>query len=172
LSHGMMLLLREYLRDTPFADRLMSASDVIRALRSRKTAGEVQRIRAAIATTQDIFAVVAKAAQVGMTELQISDLIHNEADRRGVTTSWERAMCPIVTTGPHSMIGHGLPSPDLKITPGGILHLDFGVRQDEYCSDIQRCWYVPHAGETSAPEAVRRALDAVVRAIDAAADAL
>src|SRR6185295_382056 len=50
LSHGMMLLLREYLKDTPFGDRLCSADRIIRALRGRKTPGEIERIRAAIAT--------------------------------------------------------------------------------------------------------------------------
>lgn len=172
LSHGMMLLLREYLKDSPYLERLISAGDVIRALRSRKTPGEVERVRAAIATTQEIFAIVSDTVRIGMTERQVSELMHREADRRGVTTAWERAMCPIVTTGPGSMVGHGLPSETLAVEPGGIFHLDFGVRQEEYCSDIQRCWYVPRAGETEPPEAVRRAFDAVVRAIEAAAEAL
>lgn len=81
-------------------------------------------------------------------------------------------MCPIVTTGPKSMVGHGLPSDNLKIEPGCIFHLDFGVWQDEYCSDIQRSWYVCKSGEPNPPEDVQRAFDVTKRAIDAAFAAL
>jgi Xaa-Pro aminopeptidase len=172
LSHGMMLLLREHLAGTPFVDRLISASDIIRALRSRKTSGEVERIKSAISVTDEIFAAVEKFARVGTSERAISDFMHAECDRRGLGTSWERDMCPIVTTGPESMVGHGLPSNDLRIEPGNIFHLDFGVRMNDYCSDIQRAWYVPKPGETKPPADVRRGFDAIVRAIHAAFESL
>jgi Xaa-Pro aminopeptidase len=172
LSHGMMLLLKEYLADTPYFDRFVSAGEVIRALRSRKTPGEVGRIRRAIATTDEIFNAVSAYAKVGMSERDISDFMHVEVDRRGIGTAWERGMCPIVTTGPKSMVGHGLPSNDLTIAPGRIFHIDFGVRQDDYCSDIQRSWHVPLPGESKPPDDVRRAFDTVARAIQSAFDAL
>ena len=172
LSHGMMLLLEEYLRGTPFADRLISASDIIRALRSRKTAGEIDRIRSAIAATDEIFDAVARFATIGRTERALSGFMHAECDRRGIGTAWERAQCPIVTTGPDSMVGHGLPSDTLGIRAGNIFHLDFGVKKDEYCSDIQRAWYVPAGGESSPPAAVQRGFDTIVRAILSAFEAL
>lgn len=172
LSHGMMLLLREYLKDTPFVDRLVSAEKIIRSLRSRKTPGEIERIRAAIATTDDIFNRMAKHVRIDTSEREVSGFFHGEVDRRRIATAWERAMCPIVTTGRDSMVGHGWPSDHLKITPGGIFHIDFGVRQDEYCSDIQRCWYVPQPGETRPPREVLHAFGTVVRAIQAAAEVL
>jgi Xaa-Pro aminopeptidase len=178
LSHGMMLLLKEYLAETPFIERLISAGDVIRALRSRKTNGEIERIRRAIATTDEIFSAVTTMARPGMSERAISDFMHAEVDRRAggrstrLATAWERAMCPIVTTGPKSMVGHGLPSETLMITPGCVFHIDFGVRQDEYCSDIQRLWYVLNAGETAPPTDVQKAFDTVRRAILNAFDAL
>jgi Xaa-Pro aminopeptidase len=111
-------------------------------------------------------------ARPGTSERAISEFMHGEVDRRRITTSWERALCPIVTTGPKSMVGHGLPSHDLTVTPGCIFHLDFGVRQDEYCSDIQRSWYVPAPGESRAPLHVQKAFDTVARAIHSAFDAL
>jgi Xaa-Pro aminopeptidase len=172
LSHGMMMLLQEYLRGTPYADRLVSAADIIRALRSRKTPGEIDRIRAAIAMTDEIFESVARFAAIGRTEREISDFMHDECDRRGAGTAWERAQCPIVTTGPDSMLGHGTPSDQLRVRPGNILHLDFGVKKDDYCSDIQRAWYVPNAGESRPPPAVQRAFDTIVNAIQAAYGAL
>lgn len=171
LSHGMYLLLQNYLSGTPFVDRIVSADKIIGALRGRKTRGEIDRLRAAVAATDGIFEIVAKHARPGMTEEEVAHFIKNEAERRSLGLAWDPKMCPIVNTGPDSMIGHGVPSA-LKIEPGHVLHIDFGVVKDEYCSDLQRCWYVPVAGETAPPDSVRRALETVVKAIQAAAAAL
>ena len=70
------------------------------------------------------------------------------------------------------MVGHGIPSSKITISPGHIFHIDVGVQKDGYCSDIQSCWYVPHSGDTAIPEDVKRATDAVVGAITAGAAAL
>jgi Xaa-Pro aminopeptidase len=174
LSHGMYLLLQEYLKGTPHAAALTSAAEVIRLLRGRKTAEEVARIRRAIALTGEIFAAVEATVDAGWPEAEVSSFMHAQAAARGVATAWDAAQCPIVTTGPKSMVGHGVPSSDLRVERGNIFHLDFGVRADEYCSDIQRCWYVPRPGrvEPAPPEPVQRAFDTVVRAIEAGAAAL
>lgn len=170
LSHGMYLLLEKYFSGTPYADRFVSAENVVGALKGRKSAAEVQRIQAAIDTAQGIFDEVGAFAAPGVTEREIARFMLAAAKRRGVEPAWS-APCPIVNTGPHSMIGHGLPS-DLRIEPGHILHIDFGVRQDGYCSDLQRCWYVPRPGETGPPAAVAKAFDAVVRGITVGAELL
>ncbi|MBT8486491.1 MAG: aminopeptidase P family protein [Phycisphaerales bacterium] len=169
LSHGMYLLLQEYLDGTPYGKRLVSAGTIINRLRGRKTAGEVTRIRHAIATTDEIFAAVASFARPGRTETDIAAFMHEQAATRGVETAWERAMCPIVTTGPGSMVGHGVPSPELAVRPGHVFHLDFGVRQDDYCSDLQRAWYVPSPADPEPPAAIHHAFEAIVAAINAAA---
>lgn len=170
LSHGMYLLLTEYFAGTPYAHRFVSADGVVGALKGRKSANEVRRIQSAIDTAQGIFDDVGDFAAPGKTEREIAQFMLASAKRRGAEPAWS-APCPIVNTGPHSMIGHGLPS-DLRIEPGHILHIDFGVQQDGYCSDLQRCWYVPREGETTPPAPVAIAFDAVVRAITAGADAL
>jgi Xaa-Pro aminopeptidase len=172
LTHGMFLLLQEYLDGTPYAERLVIAADVIRAVRGRKTPEEVQRIRRAIAATDTVFAAVAAAVRPGMTEVDIARFMQAEAARGGASLAWDPRQCPIVTTGPDSMIGHAYPSADLALEPGRILHLDFGLRADGYCADLQRAWYVPESGETRPPDAVRRAFEAVAGAIRAAAGIL
>jgi Xaa-Pro aminopeptidase len=48
LTHGMYLMLTEYLAATPYIDRLCSSEAIIAALRGRKSTGEIERIRAAI----------------------------------------------------------------------------------------------------------------------------
>jgi len=99
-----------------------------------------------------------------MTEREIAHFMQVGVDELGLETAWERGGCPIVNAGPDSPTGHVEPT-DLKVTPGQLLHFDFGVRQDEYCSDIQRMAYVLGPGESEPPEPVVRAFDTVVRAI-------
>ena len=172
LTHGMFLLLQEHLRETPYGNRLVIAADSINALRGRKSPGEIDRMRSAIATTDEIFDLVAKYAAPGRTELQIARFMREQAASRDVGTAWDREQCPIVTTGPDSTVGHAFPSAELAIEAGRIFHLDFGVRCEDYCSDLQRAWYVAAPGEDAPPEAVTRAFDTIVKAIQAAADVL
>ena len=79
LSHGLYLVLADYLTETPYADRLTSAAEIINALRGRKTATELASIRAAITTTQEIFAAVEKFARPGRTEAEIAQCMQAPA---------------------------------------------------------------------------------------------
>jgi Xaa-Pro aminopeptidase len=82
--------------------------------------------------------------------------------------AWDKANNPIVNTGPNSQPGHTPPSAR-QVERGHIVHMDFGVKQDEYCADIQRVWYLRREDETRPPQAVQRAFDAVVKTIEAGA---
>jgi Xaa-Pro aminopeptidase len=162
-------LLQEHLEGTPYGERLVPAAPVIGALRGRKTRGELERLRAAVAMAEEIFGEVGSFARPGQSEAEVARYARSRAAERGVETAWDAEQCPLVTTGPGSMVGHGLPSAELEVRRGCILHLDFGVRRDGYCSDLQRAWYVPEAGERRPPETVQRAFDTVRAAIEAAA---
>ncbi len=85
----------------------------------------------------------------------------------GVDAAWDYDGCPIVNAGPDSPVGHGAPG-DLVVRRGQIVHLDFGVRQDEYCSDIQRVVYLLAEDEAEPPEPVRRGFEVVRAAVEAA----
>jgi len=52
------------------------------------------------------------------------------------------------------------------------VHIDLGVRQEGFCSDLQRMWYVRRPGETAPPANVQRGFATVIRAIDAGAGVL
>ena len=97
----------------------------------------------------------------------IAEIMHQETYARGMTTAWPADACPIVNTGPESPIGHATPT-DLKIEPGHLVHIDFGVVRDGYCSDQQRMWYVVEDGETEPPEEVKHAWRIVRTAIESA----
>jgi Xaa-Pro dipeptidase len=55
---------------------------------------------------------------------------------------------------------------------GHTLHLDLGVKQNGYCADLQRMWYVLEEGETRAPADVQAAFAAVYGALKAGEAAL
>ncbi len=76
LSFGMYQLLTSILADTPFQKRLVSAEKLIAALRGRKTPAEIARIRAAVATTAEIYNATFSRLQPGMSEREIANFMH------------------------------------------------------------------------------------------------
>jgi Xaa-Pro aminopeptidase len=169
ITLGMFHLLTSMLEGTRFEGCLVSASDVVIPLRAQKTESELDAIEDAIQVTEGIFEwLTSSFVQVGMTEYQIYRGIQTLIDERGYGYGWERAGNPIVNCGPDSQPGHGLPSNQIALGHGHILHIDLGVATRNYSSDIQRCWYVG----SYVPEHIQQAMAAVVSAIDAAAAAL
>ena len=166
LSHGMYLTLQKYIEGKPY--ELISAENILNPLRGRKTPGEVARIRAAVALTDDIIDRITEYLRPGLTELDIANWIHNEYRKEGVEPSWDPGHCPTVSCGPDTPIGHTSPSDDYAVKPGQTVRIDQGVILNEYISDIQRVWYVMPSNETKVPEPVQKAFDAVRGAILAA----
>src|SRR6266545_1192749 len=171
-DEGMWLLLNDILRDTPYAGRLASAAQLLSRLRARKSPTEVERIRQAIAITEEIAALTAEQIRPGVSETEIGGFIHAQFRSRGLPSAWDWDACPIVNTGPESEPGHGAPRDDLFVQPGHLVHIDMGVQYEDYCSDLQRMWYVRRPGEERAPAEIERAFATVVQAIEASAAAL
>ncbi len=171
LGFGLYQVLLDYLSATPYKDRLVSAAPIISALRGRKTGNEIARIRQAITTTNDIYQATFDHIQVGMTEKEVAAFMHNQVDQRGIGTSWDRPHCPTVNAGPDSPVGHVGPT-DIQIQPGQLVHFDFGVQENGYCSDIQRVVYVLGTDESTPPPAVQRGFETIVAAIQQAVQAM
>ena len=171
LTHGMYLQLVEILKHTPYPQRFISAGPLVSRLRSRKTPAELERMRGAIRETEEIYALVNASLRIGVTEHEIGELMHEEMTKRNLGAAWSYASCPGVKFGPHTLFGHGEPG-EIALEPGFLASLDFGVRYQDYCSDLQRLWYVRRPGETEAPAVVRVAFEAARGAIMAAKAAL
>lgn len=171
LSLGMYRTLLEYLEGTPWKERLISSEKFLAALRGRKTHEEIKRIQAAIAATDRIYQRTFEYLKPGLTELQVAEFMQAQMEAFGVQPAWELANCPIVNSGPDSKIGHVGPG-NTRIQRGHLVHFDFGVRQNEYCSDIQRMVYMLNEGELHPPDAVRKGFETVVIAIQDAVAAL
>ena len=167
LTVGMHQILLGYLEGSPYTERLVSSEGIIAALRGRKTPTEVERIRAAIATTTEIYDAAFAFARPGQTERQIAEFMQAQLAERGLEPAWEADFCPTVNAGAESPVGHVAPT-EIQVAAGQLLHFDFGVKQDEYCSDIQRVMYFLAPGESAPPEPVKRGFDTIRAAIQAA----
>ena len=171
LSHAMYLILLEHLEGTPYGERLATSEKVVRALRGRKSSAELANIRQAIKFTEEIIDALCKNVRVGMSEKDVAAFINGEIEKRGLEPAWDPEHCPAVFTGPESAGAHSGPT-DRKIEAGHLMNIDFGVKVNGYCSDMQRTWYFLRSGEKKAPEIVQTAFDLIYQAIDKAAIAI
>jgi Xaa-Pro dipeptidase len=165
MTLGMHMLLKDYLKETSYADRLVSAEGLVQRLRGRKTKEEVNRLQRAIDITEAIFRGAERFIKTGQTELEIYDFFHQEMRRHEVTSAWNDDHNPAVDAGPNKQFGHAGPT-DNMVKPGHLLHFDFGVRYKGYCSDIQRMYFLGKAADV--PSEVHEAFSAVRDTIIAA----
>jgi len=165
LTHGMYLTLRRILAEVGMAERLVSAEKIVSALRERKSAAEIGWMKQAVRATEEIYDLVGKFVAPGRTESEIAAFILAEAARRKLPTAWGQATCPAVFTGPDTAQAHYGPT-GRAVEPGHVLNMDFGVRVEGYCSDMQRTFYVLAPGETAAPEDVMKGFRTIVRAVE------
>ena len=172
LTHGMyQILIEELLKGTPFVERIISAENIISSLRGCKTPLEIERIKSAIFETEKIYRNTFTFLRPGLSERKVAAHMHQELEKAGLSHAWTPSGCPAVNTGPDSPMGHSEPT-DLVIQTGHIVHFDFGVCKDDYCSDIQRVVYMLREGESEPPELVRRGFEIIRDSVEAAFAAL
>ena len=165
LTHGMYLTLREFLAEAGMADRMVSAEKIVSALRERKSAAEIGWMKQAVRATEEIYDLVGRFIAPGRTESEIAAFILAEAERRKLPTAWGRATCPAVFSGPDTAQAHYSPT-GRTVEPGHVLNMDFGIKVEGYCSDMQRTFYILAPGETAAPEDVMKGFRTIVRAVE------
>ena len=156
LTYGMYLQLLEYLIGTPYEKRIISAENLISKLRARKLPKEIERLTTAARIANEIWSSATGSLKVGMTEMEVRDKLEYEMKARGV----EPSFATIVNAGDKSEPGHGAPTA-AKLQPGDLLHVDFGVIYEGYCSDIQRLAYFKRPNETAVPDELLNAFNMV-----------
>ncbi|NLV91074.1 MAG: aminopeptidase P family protein [Firmicutes bacterium] len=167
LTHGMYLLLCNLLEDTEFPHRFVSSDPIVTAVRGRKTPAEIEAIGKAIAVAEKILDEVSTHIKPGMSELDIFRWFHQRMEFYQVEPAWFAASCPGVYCGPDSPTGHAFPEADIILQGGQTLVVDFGVKVEGYCCDLQRTWYVLKPGETAAPPRVQRAFQDMLAILEA-----
>ncbi|MFI5047911.1 MAG: M24 family metallopeptidase [Acidimicrobiia bacterium] len=137
--------------------RFRRAVEVTGALRMVKDAGEIEALRAAAHSVDDIAGAMRQRPFAGRREIDV----HRELVDRMLEAGHERANFAIVAAGANAASPHHDPS-ERVIVVGDVVLCDFGGTMRGYCSDITRMFVV---GEPS-PE-VRDAYDVLVEAQEA-----
>jgi len=171
ITHGMYQTLYGYLKEIGMENRLISAENIVSALRQRKTETELSSIKSAIDHTIDIFDKVAGFIKPGKSEREIATFMKDLVKERGLELAWEETVCPAVFSGPATEQAHFAPQ-DRKVKRGHILNMDFGVKVDGYCSDLQRTFYILYDDETEAPADVLKGFDTIVESIEKSKQAI
>jgi len=165
ITYGMYLTMFNFLKEIDLENRIISAERIVSALRERKSITEVENIKNAIKVTEDIFDKVTQYIAPGKTEEDIAEFMRAEVELRNLEFAWEPAVCPAVFTGPDTAGAHYAPT-DKKIKRGDILNMDFGVKYNGYCSDMQRTFYILNEGEIDMPVDVRKGFETIVDSIE------
>jgi Xaa-Pro aminopeptidase len=110
------------------------ASKVMKNLRIKKSAIEIDCLKKAGSIADKAFESIIKTKIAGMTELQLSKILENVMIEQGA----EKASFELlVSSGSHSAIPHHRAG-NKKIVPGDVVVLDFGCKVEGYCSDTTR----------------------------------
>lgn len=171
LTHGMFQVLNDYLEGTDFPKRFESSEEIIAALRGRKSDTEIDLMKKAVAETLKIFDEVTKFIKPGLTEIDVANYVRKICDEKGFEPAWGADHCPAVFAGPDPNGPHEGPS-DKVIQKGTMVNMDFGIKLNGYCSDLQRTWYVLNDGEEKAPEPVKKGFEIIRDSIQKVADTL
>jgi len=171
LTHGMYLELLGFLEGTDFVNRLVSSEDLVAALRGRKSPAELAIMKKAIDETLKIFDKVTGYLKPGISEQEVAKFVQDIVEEKGFGYAWDKEYCPSVFSGPDTAGAHAGPT-DRKIKPGHVINMDFGVKCDGYCADLQRTWYVLKEGETEVPADVQKGFDIIRDSITLAAEAI
>ncbi|MGA8263366.1 MAG: Xaa-Pro peptidase family protein [Ignavibacteriaceae bacterium] len=171
LTHGFYLKILDYLKGSGFENKLISAEEIISALKGRKSATEISIMTEAVNKTLDIFDQITGFIKPGKSEKEIASFVKSIMQEKGFEPAWEEETCPAVFTGPDTQSAHSGPT-DRKVERGHLINMDFGILYKGYCSDLQRTWYVLKDGEDKAPaevqkgfEVIRDAIQKVVRSL-------
>jgi len=171
LTHGVYLELIDILKDTGFVDRFVSSEEIVAALRGRKSDKEIGYIKEAIRETLLIFDQVTDFIEPGKSEKDVADFVKGICKEKGFELAWDEEHCPAVFSGPDTAGAHSGPT-DNQIERGHVINMDFGIKLNGYCSDLQRTWYVLKEGETEVPEEVSRGFNTILESVQKAFEAI
>src|SRR5262249_24336739 len=124
---------------------LIDGSHVFDEVRVAKSDEEIDRMRRAVAITEDVFVAVFDRLKLGMREKDVAHMIAEEHGKRGVNGG------ALVQFGPSSALPHGGPGAS-ELSDGMVVLIDGGCNVQGWASDITRTrWF----GSAPPPERFR-----------------
>jgi Xaa-Pro aminopeptidase len=115
---------------------LVPAGGVVEAERAIKEPGEVERIRAAAALADAVYAWLGDQGLVGRTEKAVAAALEQHMRELGAEGP---SFASIVASAERGALPHATPA-DVPIAADTLVTLDIGARLDGYCSDCTRTW--------------------------------
>jgi Xaa-Pro aminopeptidase len=164
LTHGLFLKFEKILEEISFEGNILSSEKFLGELRSVKIPEEINRIREAVNITEEVFEELPNFVHEGIREIEIKEKMADITRKNGCELAWEDIA---VTFGMGTRLGHRFSS-ERKLKNHESIHIDFGVKYEGYCSDLQRVFYY---GGTP-PEKMVRAFETIRKAQDASVDAI
>jgi Xaa-Pro aminopeptidase len=162
LSSGMKGYLIRALKD--YGDRLISAEDLVITLRAQLLPEEIEYMKHSITECEDILREVERDfIRVGRKDREIHEHMKSLVYGSGLEAAWAEELCPSITVGTNPP-GHVAYHNDV-LEDGDFLRIDFGVRFEGYCSDVQRVYWI---GKGEIPAEVKKMFDTARQANDAA----
>jgi Xaa-Pro aminopeptidase len=161
----------------------LSAENIIYALIDSKTEEEIKKLSISAQRALEILENTFPHIKVGMTELQLIELVHEITEKtrdkflekyKGYVIeenySWEEECCPIVLTGKSFEKGGHALSTETIIDYGNTVYFDFGVcltfdNGDRFSSDIQRTVYKLRQEEQDAPLHIKQRFEDIINSI-------
>jgi Xaa-Pro aminopeptidase len=113
--------------------RLTPAQSSLTPLRAVKSREDLGKLIAAQRIAEKSFDEILPLISTDMTERELAAELICRFLKNGAD---DKSFDPIVVSGPHSSMPHGVPA-DVKIQKG-FLTIDFGVKKDGWCSDTTR----------------------------------
>lgn len=165
LTHGMYLFLDELFKEYNYQGKIVSSDNIINKLRGIKTESELNAIKEAIYYTEKILLEAKDFIKAGQSQIEIHRFCQERIAYYKQGNAWEIEHNPGVMMKDAPM-GHAGPSSH-TCNKGELLTLDFGVRSNDYCADIQRVYYLLKDNETDAPQYYKTALKNIQKAQDA-----
>lgn len=140
--------------------RFWPATPLLRELRMRKSAHEIEAMERAGRVDDEVFDVLRSTSVEGRSEREVGRMLEDMLRDRGLTDVWQ-----IVASGPNSASPHHF-SGDRIIAQGDAVVLDYGGALDSYQADITRTLHVgtPSDVYVHVYEIVRQAQEAGVAA--------
>ena len=144
--------------------------EMLEELRAVKTPSEIAIMRECSRITTDIYDALFKRIHVGLSEIDVAEMMMEECEKRGVTTALGNPPEFPLVLNPKGGMSHRGPNHINKCEPGDMLVIDFSVRYNGYSSDIARTMYFLKPGEEHAPQEVQNIANAAISAVGAVMD--
>lgn len=151
-----------------FKGELVSACNIMKRVRAQKSPEEVAGIERTVLAAMRIYDSARDYIRSGVSGADIQHFFQSKVRELDADYSWPKPGNPFVSVGARSSYLCKRPPADIFLQPGDLVNVDFGLRLDGFGSDNQRSFYVLGPGESSAPDEVQRAFEAVQAAIRAA----